>query len=196
MRIKRSYFKTNCHVNQPKSEHDSQDKLPYISYAMVYRSIGRSTKLKLFKTLVRPVLLYGCEAWKLTVAEEKKLDRFQFTCLRRILRVWWPQRIRNDTISQITGVRKISDEIRRRRWNWIGHVLRKDRNDDCMVVMGCQPERKRKVGRPKITWRRIVERKCRQERWTSWAEARTAAKDRTGWKAKVAALCALWPGEN
>ena len=39
--------------------------------------------------------------------------------------------MRNDTISEITGVRKISDEIRRRRWNWIGHVLRKDRNDDC-----------------------------------------------------------------
>ena len=43
------------------------------------RSIGRNTTIKLFKTLVRPVLLYGCEAWKLTVAEEKKLDRFQFT---------------------------------------------------------------------------------------------------------------------
>ena len=115
------------------------------------RSIGRNTKIKLFKTLVRPVLLYGCEAWKLTTNEEKKLDRFQFTCLRRILRIWWPQRIRNDTISQITGVKKISDEIRRRRWNWIGHVLRKERNDDCMVAMEWQPEGKRKVGRPKTT---------------------------------------------
>ena len=104
--------------------------------------------------------------------------------------------IRNDTISQITGVRKISDEIRRRRWNWIGHVLRKDRNDDCMVAMGWQPEGKRKVGRPKITWRRTVERECRQERWTSWAEARTAANDGAGWKTKVAALCASWRGEN
>ena len=43
------------------------------------RSIGRITKIKLFKTLVRPVLLYGCEAWKLKADEEKKLDRFQFT---------------------------------------------------------------------------------------------------------------------
>jgi len=60
------------------------------------RNIGRNTKIKMFKTLVRPVLLYGCEAWKLTAAEEKKLDRFQFTCLKRILRIWWPQRIRND----------------------------------------------------------------------------------------------------
>ena len=68
------------------------------------RSIGLNTKIKLFKTLVRPVLLYGCEAWKLTAAEENKLDRFQFTCLRRILRIRWPQRIRNDTTSQVTGV--------------------------------------------------------------------------------------------
>ena len=57
------------------------------------RSIGLNTKIKLFKTLVRPVLLYGCEAWKLTASEEKKLDGFQFSCLRRILRIWWLQRI-------------------------------------------------------------------------------------------------------
>ena len=99
------------------------------------RSIGRNTKIKLFKILARPVLLYGCEAWKLIVAKVKKLDRFQFTCLKRILRIWWPQRIRNDAISQVTGAKKISDEIRRRRWNWIGHVLRRERNDDCMVAM-------------------------------------------------------------
>ena len=42
------------------------------------RSIGHNTKIKLtvFKNLVRPVLLYRCEAWKLTAAEEKKLDYF------------------------------------------------------------------------------------------------------------------------
>ncbi|KAL9972404.1 hypothetical protein ACROYT_G018700 [Oculina patagonica] len=122
--------------------------------------------------------MYGCEAWKLTAAEEKKLDRFQFTCLRRILRIWWPQCIRNDTISQVTGIKKISDEIRRRRWNWIGHVLRKERNDDCMVAMEWQPEGKRKVGRPKTTWRRTVKKECGQKGWSSWSEVRGAAQDR------------------
>ena len=56
------------------------------------QSIGRNTKISLFKTLVRPVLLYGCEPWKITKTEEKRLDRFQFTCLRNILRIWWPKR--------------------------------------------------------------------------------------------------------
>ena len=39
-------------------------------------SIGPNTKINLFKTLVRPVLFYGCDEWKLTAAEEKKLDGF------------------------------------------------------------------------------------------------------------------------
>ncbi|KAL9982039.1 hypothetical protein ACROYT_G010825 [Oculina patagonica] len=136
------------------------------------------------------------EAWKLTAAGEKKLDRFQFTCLRRILRIWWPQCIRNDTISQVTGIKKISDEIRRRRWNWIGHVLRKERNDDCMVAMGWQPEGKRKVGRPKTTWRRTVNKECGQKGWSSWSEVRGAAQDRASWRETVTALCASWREEN
>lgn len=81
-------------------------------------------------------VLYGCEAWKLTAAEEKKLGRFQFTCLKQILRIWWLQHIRDNTISQVTGVKKISDEIRRRRWNWVGHMLRKERKVDCMLARG------------------------------------------------------------
>ena len=64
------------------------------------RSIGRQTKIKLFKTLVRPVLLYGCEAWKMTKVEEKKMDAFQFVCLRRILGIRWPQRVSNERIGE------------------------------------------------------------------------------------------------
>ena len=46
-------------------------------------------------------------------------------------------------------VKKISDEIRKRGWNWIGHMLRKERNGDCMVAMEWQPEGKRKSGTTK-----------------------------------------------
>ena len=40
--------------------------------------ISRKTKVQLFKTIVKAVLMYGCEAWKLTKAEAKKLDAFQY----------------------------------------------------------------------------------------------------------------------
>jgi len=76
------------------------------------------------------------------------------------------------------------------------HVLRKGRNDYCIVAMEWQPERKRNVGRPKTTWRRTVEKESRQENWTSWAEARGAAQDRASWQEKVTALHALWRGKN
>ena len=76
---------------------------------------------------------------------------------------------------KIASVNRISDEIRRRRWNWIGHVLRGDKSSDCMVALGWQPEGKRAVGRPKTTWRRTVETERRKAVWCDWGTARATA---------------------
>lgn len=51
------------------------------------RSIGWNVKIRLFKTLWRAVLLYGCETWNITRTEERRLDTLQFTRLRKILRI-------------------------------------------------------------------------------------------------------------
>ena len=75
--------------------------------------ISRKTKVQLFKTIVRAVLMYGCEAWKLTKAEAKKLDAFQYKCMKRILRIRWPLTISHQQIQETTGVNRTSDEIRR-----------------------------------------------------------------------------------
>ena len=123
------------------------------------------------------------------------MDAFQFVCLRRILGIRWPQRVSNERIGDITGINKTSDEIRKRRWNWIGHVLRKDATDNCRVALGWQPEGKRAVGRPKTTWRRTVENERKSEGWNSWREVKVIAEDRVGWKTRVAAVCASWRGE-
>ena len=42
------------------------------------RAVGKKTKIKLYKTLVRPIFLYGCETLKITKGEEKILDAFLF----------------------------------------------------------------------------------------------------------------------
>ena len=54
-------------------------------------------------------------------------------------------------------------------------MLREVRNEDCVVAMEWQPKGKRRVRRPKTTWRRTMEKESRQERWTVWAEIRGAA---------------------
>ena len=119
--------------------------------------ISRKTKVQLFKTIVRAVLMYGCEAWKLTKAEAKKLDAFQYKCMKRILRIRWPRTISYQQIQETTGVNRTSDEIRCRRWNWIGHIMRKNREEHCVTALKWRPEWRRRPGRPKTTWRRMVE---------------------------------------
>ncbi|XP_061179480.1 uncharacterized protein LOC133188116 [Saccostrea echinata] len=73
-----------------------------------------------------------------------------------ILKVRWQQHISNKTVLEMTGAESISGEVRRRRWYWIGHVLRKDPTDDCVVALGWTSEGRRKRDRPKTTWRRMV----------------------------------------
>jgi hypothetical protein len=158
--------------------------------------ISKKTKTSLFKSLVLSVLLYGCETWKLTKGEEEKLDIFQTKCLRRIFKIRWREHVTNKTVLEMAGTERISEEVRRRRWNWIGHVLRKDRTDDCAVALGWTPEGRRKRGRPKTTWRRMVELERNGAGWNTWNSARRAAADRIQWRNDVQALCASWHREN
>ena len=159
-------------------------------------NISKKTKTTLFKSLVVSVLLCGCETWKLTKGEEKKLDIFQSRCLRRIYKIRWQQHVSNTTVLETARMEKISCEIRRRRWNWIGHILRKDRKDDCMIALGWAPDGKRKRGRPKTTWRRMTETERNTAGWKTWNEARLSANNRQQWRNDVADLCDFWRGET
>ena len=114
--------------------------------------ISRKTKIKLYKSIVRPGLLYGCETWKIIKSDERKLDSFQFKCLKRIMRIFWPNIVSIDELNKLTQNNRISKEVKKRRWKWIGHVLRKPRNHHCMIALTWHPDGRRKVCRPKTTW--------------------------------------------
>ena len=137
------------------------------------RGIGRG-----IKTLVWPVLLYGCETWKITKADERRLNSFQCQCLRRILRIRWQQRISNNRVVEMVDINNISCEVRRRRWNWLGYVLRREDENDCFTALGWTPEGRRTRGRPKTTWRRTVEKERDKAGWKSWNVAKAAARNR------------------
>lgn len=61
----------------------------------------------------------------------------------------WQQHILNETLKEIKEAENVSGEVRRRRLNWIGHVLKKDSTDDCALALGWAPKGKRKRGCPK-----------------------------------------------
>ena len=62
------------------------------------RDIILSTKVRLVKALVFPVVLYGCESWTVKKAERRRTDAFELWCWRRLLRVPWTARRSNQSI--------------------------------------------------------------------------------------------------
>ena len=59
-------------------------------------------------------------------------------------------------------------EVNRRRWRFLGHVLRIPREHHCVTALTWAPMGKRKVGRPKTTWRSTVEKERTMAGWKSW----------------------------
>ena len=62
------------------------------------RDITLSTKVRIVKTMVFPVVMYGCESWTIKKAEGRKIDAFELWCWRRLLRVPWTTRRSNQYI--------------------------------------------------------------------------------------------------
>ena len=152
--------------------------------APVWRSNQYSTRTKtrIYKSNVLAVLLYGCETWRMTRCDENKLDVFLHKGLRRIFKIYWPTVIPNADLRKRANVDSISVQVKRRRWRWIGHVLRMNKSEHARTALTWKPEGRRKRGRPKETWRRTVERERSQLGWHSWTEAEHRANNRLSWR--------------
>ena len=92
----------------------------------------------------------------------RKIQTFINSCLRRILRIHWPNTINNTDLWERTNQLPVEEEIRRRRWRWIGHTLRKPPQNITRQALTWNPQGKRKRGRPKNTWSREPEADSRQ----------------------------------
>ncbi|KAK3546988.1 hypothetical protein QTP86_007917 [Hemibagrus guttatus] len=143
-------------------------------------SLSIHTKIKIFRSNVISVLLYGSECWKTTTAIEQKLEVFQNKCLRRILKIFWPNTISNEELRRRTGANSIQETIQKRRWRWLGHVCRMPPDSLPRIALRWTPQGKRNRGRPKETWRRTVEKDLKSRGLTLETAPRTAA-DRAKW---------------
>ena len=88
-------------------------------------SVSRRTKIRLYKTLVKPVLMYGCKTWKMNENDAERIHVFQNRCLRRIMKIKWQDKISKRELLKRANRERLSEEVRRRRWRFIRHVLRK-----------------------------------------------------------------------
>ncbi|PFX30003.1 Transposon TX1 uncharacterized 149 kDa protein [Stylophora pistillata] len=119
--------------------------------------ISRRTKFRIFNTNVKAVLLYGSETWRTTNQTSQKLQTFVNKCLRRILKISWTDRVTNEMLWELAGEEPIITQISKRKWRWIGHILRKPANNITRQALRWNPQGKRKRGRPRNSWRRGID---------------------------------------
>jgi len=124
--------------------------------------ITLETKLWLYNTCILPIFLYGSEIWCLTFTLEKKTDALHNWCLRCILHIHWTDFVSNDVVRSRTGQPLLSDTIRQRRLSFFGHLCRADTGQDHSqalraCIQGSPKDWRRRTGRPRQTWLRMVE---------------------------------------
>ncbi|KAK7095931.1 hypothetical protein V1264_005285 [Littorina saxatilis] len=148
------------------------------------RQLSLTTKIRLFNSNVKSVLLYGAETWRTTKTTIRKVQTFINSCLRRVLKIRWPETISNADLWERTCQLPAEELIRKRRWGWIGHTLRKPSTNITRQALRWNPQGKRKRGRPRNTWRRDLEADTRKMGYT-WSQIEKMAQDRGLWRAVV-----------
>ena len=113
----------------------------FLAMNQVWKSsiYGVKIKVKIFNNNVKSVLMYGSECWRITMGDTRKCEAFQNRRLRRILRIYWPNKISNQKLRKRTNSHKTDASIKIRRWRYIGHVLRKGSEDDTKIAMTWTP---------------------------------------------------------
>nr|KAG5693557.1 hypothetical protein BaRGS_011682 [Batillaria attramentaria] len=149
------------------------------------------TKLRIFNSNVKSVLLYGCETWRTTKTMQQKIQTFLNTCLRRIFNIRWPEKIRNEELWERAGQEPATKQILRRKWGWIGHTLRKPASSTTRQALTWNPQGKRKRGRPRNSWRRDTEAELYKQ-GTNWTGVARIAHNRVRWRRVVDGLCSTW----
>ena len=89
------------------------------------KHVSLKTKLQIFNSNVKSTLLYSSETWKITTTILNQLQTFFNRCLRRLLGIYWPNTISNANLWDLTKQDTLETQIRRRKWVWIGHTLRR-----------------------------------------------------------------------
>ena len=113
-------------------------------------------------------------------------------CMEREMKdvgMTWVAKIRDEQLWERTGQVPIQTEIGRRRWKWVGHTLRKGKNNITRQALQWNPQGSRGRGRPRETWTRCMERDMKDVGMT-WVALSKKAQDRDVWMMFV---CGLYP---
>jgi hypothetical protein len=115
------------------------------------RLLSRNVKIKIYKTIIVPVVLYGCETWSLTLTEEHRLRVFENRVLRRIfgpkkdeVTGGW-RKLHNEELHGLYSLPSIVRVIKVMRW--VGHVARMGEVRGAYNILDGKPEGRKTTGK-------------------------------------------------
>ncbi|XP_067896428.1 uncharacterized protein [Heterodontus francisci] len=150
-------------------------------------ALTRNTKVRVYQACALSTLLYDSEAWTTYVSQERCLNSFHLSCLRRILGIRWQDRISNAEVLETANIPSIYILLSLRRLRWLGHVSYMEDGripKDTLyseLVTGIRP-----TGRPCLCFKDVCKRDMKScdidhKSWES------VASDRQSWQTAIKA---------
>ncbi|KAJ4428274.1 hypothetical protein ANN_24291 [Periplaneta americana] len=192
---------TVTNINDTREEIKRRINMGNVCYYSVEKLLSSSLlsknlKVRIYKTVILPVLLYGCETWTLTLREEHRFRVFENKMLRKIFGAkrdevageW--RKLHNTELHALYSSPDIIRNIKSRRLRWAGHVARMGESRNAYRVLVGRPEGKRPLGRPRRRWEDNIKMDLREVGYDDrhWINL---AQDRDRWRAYVRAAMNL-----
>lgn len=117
------------------------------------QSLSLRLRYRFVKGYVYSVLLYGVETWTLKAKTMNRLEAFEMWIFRRLLRIPWTDRVRNDEVLRRMGTeRMLLQIVKKRKTAYLGHIFRNTKYQFLKLIMEGKIEGKRGIGRKKYSW--------------------------------------------
>ena len=114
--------------------------------------ITLSIKVNLVKTIISPVVMYGCESWILKKAEHQRIDAFELWCWRRLLRVPWTTRRSNQSIlKEISPEYSLEGLMLKLKLQYFCHLMQRADSLEKTLMLG-KIEGGRRWGQQRMRW--------------------------------------------
>ena len=116
------------------------------------RDITLSTKVRLIKAMVFPLVMYGCEGWTIKKAERQRIDAFELWCWRRLLRVPWTARRSNQSIlKEMSPGCSLEGLMLKLKLQYFGPLMKSVDSLEKTLMLG-KIEARRRRGRQRMRW--------------------------------------------
>ena len=110
------------------------------------RDITLPTKVCIVKSMVFPVVMYGCESWTPKKTEDRRIDAFELYCWRRLLRVsWTAQRLNQSILKEINPEYSLEGLMLKLKLQYFGHLMQRTDSLEKPLMLG-KIEGRRKRG--------------------------------------------------